>query len=80
MHGPYFSTTAAAARYCGMSRQTFESLLRDYYIPKEAGLRGQERWAASTLDEFMAEPEKFRRVERKQRSVSGAEAMEVVGL
>lgn len=69
IHGPFFGTDQEAAMYCGMSRTAFGKLKREYLIPRNAG-PGQKQYAASDLDEFMANPESHKLNRRQKRSTS----------
>jgi nitrous oxide reductase accessory protein NosL len=61
MRGPFFSTDEKAAEYCGMSLATFKRHKAVYAIEKKAG-PSRRQYAASDLDSFMEDPERFRKV------------------
>lgn len=71
LRGPFFGTDKAAAEYCGMSLSSFGKYKKEYHIPKNAG-PGQGQYAASDLDEFMANPEghKLTKKQKKNKSIS----------
>jgi len=69
MRGPFFSTSASAAKYLGVTRETFLSYLKIYSLPKIAGPGQIKRWSASQLDAFMENPEQFKIVKRAKREL-----------
>lgn len=71
LRGPFFGTIEAAATYCGMTRTAFSKLKKEYHIPQNAGPE-KKQWAASDLDEFMANPEghKLTKKQKKNKSIS----------
>jgi nitrous oxide reductase accessory protein NosL len=61
MHGPFFGTDEKAAEYCGMSLTTFKRHKAVYALEKKAG-PNRRQYAASDLDAFMENPERFRKI------------------
>jgi len=68
LRGPFFRSDKAAAEYCGMSRNAFSGFKKQYLIPKNAG-PDKKHYAASDLDAFMTEPERFK-LTGKQKNTS----------
>lgn len=65
IEGPFFNAIKAA-EYCGYAPETFRDYMQQYKIPRYGPKR--TRFARTTLDEFMAYPEKFLPSIRKHKA------------
>jgi predicted DNA-binding transcriptional regulator AlpA len=62
--GP-FMTLKQAAEYCGYAPATFRRKLREYDLPRHGP--EQNRFARSVLDNWMQNPEVFRKVQPNRK-------------
>ncbi len=62
--GPFY-TLKQAAEYCGYAPDTFRRKIRDYNIPRFGPEKN--RFAKSTLDTFMENPDTFKKQQAQHR-------------
>ena len=65
--GPFFNLKQAA-EYCGYSPETFSRKIREYDIPRYGPEKN--RFAKSTLDNFMASPDTFKKAPKQYKRKS----------
>ena len=67
MYGPYHKPNSAAS-YLGQSKEEWKTLLAMFDVPRCGPLANV--YAQSTLDDFMANPQKFLKSKRQPKGIS----------